>query len=140
MYCLTHLNKFVNLVVELFIMPLILVLFYFLLKFLSHPVVYNLLEKVWRGRFAGLRSKYRWKWTLLKLYSLLDIVLFPFVFTFLFVTHSINVWRRKSKGLYADPGNFGHDSIWSCNSVSGTRPEFIPDRDFLISSSLGPFF
>ncbi|KAL9984603.1 hypothetical protein ACROYT_G006916 [Oculina patagonica] len=68
-------------------------------KFLSHPVVYNLLEKVWRGRFAGLRSKYRWKWTLLKLYSLLDIILFPFMFVFLFGIHSINVWRRKSKDL-----------------------------------------
>lgn len=130
-------------VVELFIMPLILVLFvYFLLKFLSHPVVYNLLEKVWRGRFAGLRSKYRWKWTLLKLYSLLDIILFPFVFAFLFVIHSINAWRRKSKGLYESPTprNFGHDSIWPCNSVSRARPECKPDadRDYFVSLSLGP--
>lgn len=68
-------------------------------KFLSHPVVYNLLEKVWRGRFAGLRSRYIWKWRLLKLYSLLDIILFPFVFAILFFTHSINTWRRKSKAI-----------------------------------------
>ena len=70
----------------------------FFIKFLSHPVVYNLLEKVWRGRFAGLRLRSKWKWRLLKLYSLLDIVLFPFMFAILFFTHSINTWRRRSKG------------------------------------------
>lgn len=67
-------------------------------KFLSHPVVYNLLDKIWRGRFVGLKSNF-WKWTLLRFYCLLDVFLFPFVFVVLFAIHSINIWRRKRREL-----------------------------------------
>ncbi|XP_044173143.1 uncharacterized protein LOC114958471 [Acropora millepora] len=67
-------------------------------KFLSHPVVFNLLDKTWRGRFVGLKSNF-WKWSLLRIYCLLDVFLFPFVFTVLFAIHSVNKWRLKTKEL-----------------------------------------
>ncbi|XP_015764478.1 PREDICTED: uncharacterized protein LOC107343426 [Acropora digitifera] len=65
-------------------------------KFLSHPVVFNLLDKTWRGRFVGLKSNF-WKWSILRIYCLLDVFLFPFVFIVLFAIHSVNKWRSKTK-------------------------------------------
>ncbi|XP_068711730.1 short transient receptor potential channel 2-like [Montipora foliosa] len=67
-------------------------------KFLSHPVIYKLLDKIWKGRFDDLEPSV-WKWTLLKFYCLLDVFLFPLVFIVLFAIRSINIWRRKRRGI-----------------------------------------
>ncbi|RMX45042.1 hypothetical protein pdam_00011498 [Pocillopora damicornis] len=58
-------------------------------KFLSHPVVYNLLITKWYGSFFEMRKNSWW--------SLFDIVLFPFLFAIFFVVHLIKQGLRKGR-------------------------------------------
>ena len=86
----------------------------FLFQFLSHPVVYNLLEKRWRGRFAALKSNHL-KWALIRLWCLVDLFIFPFLFVILFIVHSFKNWRRKYKGVSC---SFGDSTLLAANLES----------------------
>ncbi|KAL9984405.1 hypothetical protein ACROYT_G006693 [Oculina patagonica] len=69
-------------------------------KFLSHPVVYNLLNSRWYRSFTSVRkepwtSPSRWGYFFLNLWPVLDIFLFPFLFACFFVFHLIKqLWRK----------------------------------------------
>lgn len=72
-------------------------------KFLSHPVIYNLLNSRWYRSFASVRrepwtSPSRWGYFFLNLLPVLDVFLFPVVFACFFTVHLIKRLRRKTRG------------------------------------------
>ncbi|RMX45056.1 hypothetical protein pdam_00011500 [Pocillopora damicornis] len=70
-------------------------------KFISHPVVYDLLNTTWYRSFFSTRKKSwrspgRWGYFFLNLWTVFDFVLFPFLFAIFFVVHLIKrVLRRR---------------------------------------------
>ncbi|XP_078372504.1 uncharacterized protein LOC144656151 isoform X2 [Oculina patagonica] len=70
-------------------------------KFFAHPVMYNLMNNKWWGTFGRMkRSSWldlRWKWFLLNLWCLLDIVLFPVLFAVFYIKHRVNKRRRLNR-------------------------------------------
>ncbi|XP_020896426.1 uncharacterized protein LOC110235314 [Exaiptasia diaphana] len=75
-------------------------------KFVSHPVVYNLLMRQWAGMFYHLRysslTSLNWfKWFLLNLWTVFDLVLFPLTFAILYVIHRIKriMKHRQDHGV-----------------------------------------
>ncbi|XP_058950960.2 uncharacterized protein [Pocillopora verrucosa] len=71
-------------------------------KFISHPVVYNLLNTTWYRSFSSTRkiswrSPGRWGYFFLNLWTVFDIVLFPFLFAIFFVVHLIKQVLRKRR-------------------------------------------
>ena len=74
-----------------------------LLQFFAHPVVQNLMKKKWFGTFGKMkRSSWLevgwWTWIFLNIWCLFDIILFPFLFTLLYIKHRINRVVHRSKG------------------------------------------
>ncbi|KAL9984516.1 hypothetical protein ACROYT_G006819 [Oculina patagonica] len=76
-------------------------------KFFTHPVIDNLKNYKWYGELGEMwtpsyLSIRRWKWMFLDLWCLFDLVLFPFVFTVLYLIHlarakwNINGERRQN--------------------------------------------
>ena len=73
---------------------------------LSHQVIFNLLQLRWYGTFITLRQgKWihvdYWKWIFSNMWSVIDIILFPLIFTILYIIRVISgAWRkRKGNGL-----------------------------------------
>lgn len=72
-------------------------------QFFAHPVMYNLMKKKWFGSF-GKMKKYSWlelgwwKWIVLNIWCLFDIVLFPFLFTTFSIKDYITKATRRRKG------------------------------------------
>ncbi|XP_028517639.1 uncharacterized protein LOC114575971 [Exaiptasia diaphana] len=68
-------------------------------KIASHPVVYNLLMRRWTRAFYQLRYSSstldRFKWYLLNIWTLFDLVLFPLVFALAYVVHKIKGIARN---------------------------------------------
>ena len=73
-------------------------LLFLLFQFISHPVVYNLLDKRWIGQFYAWKSFF-WIWILLWLWCFLDVILFPFILAIFFVRDKAKLWIRKYQGL-----------------------------------------
>ena len=72
-------------------------------QFLSHPVVYNLLNSRWYRSFASVRKEpwtnpSRWGYFFLNLWPVLDVFLFPVVFACFFIVHFIKRLWRKTRG------------------------------------------
>ncbi|KAL9984404.1 hypothetical protein ACROYT_G006692 [Oculina patagonica] len=70
-------------------------------KFISHPVIYNLLESKWYGFFTSMRkgswtSSSYWKYLFLNFWSVFDYILFPFLLAFFFIIRQIKVRTRKA--------------------------------------------
>ncbi|XP_022789486.1 uncharacterized protein LOC111329139 isoform X2 [Stylophora pistillata] len=73
-------------------------------KFISHPVVYNLVKSRWyRTFFSARRESWlkprRWGYFLLNLWTVFDIVFFPFLFAIFFVMHLIKHVLRKRREI-----------------------------------------
>ncbi|XP_066021550.1 uncharacterized protein [Pocillopora verrucosa] len=71
-------------------------------KFISHPVVYNLLNSRWYQSFFHVRKEswrtpQRWGYFFLNLWTVFDIVFFPFLFAIFFVVHSIKQALRRKR-------------------------------------------
>ncbi|XP_066021554.1 uncharacterized protein [Pocillopora verrucosa] len=73
-------------------------------KFISHPVVYNLLNSRWYQSFFHVRKEswprrtpQRWGYFFLNLWTVFDIVFFPFLFAIFFVVHSIKQTLRRKR-------------------------------------------
>ncbi|CAH3162466.1 unnamed protein product, partial [Pocillopora meandrina] len=70
-------------------------------KFICHPVVYNLLNSRWYRSFFHVRKESwwtpkRWGYFFLNLWTVFDIVFFPFLFAIFFVVHLVKrALRRK---------------------------------------------
>ena len=88
--------------------------FHPLLQFISHPVVYNLLDKRWIGLFYPWKS-YFWKWTLLWLWCLMEMIFFPFMFAILFVRDKTRLWMKKYQGMKG--GNDFWLQSWSFRKI-----------------------
>ena len=78
--------------------------FFTFFQFVSHPVVYNLLNSRWYRSFNAVRkqpwtSLRRWGYMLLSFWTVIDIVVFPFLFAFFYILHFIYLWLRKLRGL-----------------------------------------
>lgn len=75
-------------------------------QFFTHPVIDNLKNYKWYGELGEMwtpsyLSIRRWKWMFLDLWCLFDLVLFPFVFTVLYLIHLARAkWNNNG-------GNFG---------------------------------
>ena len=81
----------------------VLLLLFCRFQFLSHPVVYNLLNSRWYRSFASVRkepwtSPSRWGYFFLNLWPVLDVFLFPVVFACFFIVHFIKRLWRKTRG------------------------------------------
>ncbi|CAH3122215.1 unnamed protein product [Pocillopora meandrina] len=71
-------------------------------KFISHPVVYNLLNSRWYQSFFHVRKEswrkpQRWGYFFLNLWTVFDIVFFPFLFAIFFVVHLIKQALRRKR-------------------------------------------
>ncbi|KAL9984536.1 hypothetical protein ACROYT_G006841 [Oculina patagonica] len=64
------------------------------MKFISHPVVYNLLDKRWIGQFYAWKSHY-WSWAFMWFWCFLEVILFPFIFAIFYVRDKARIWIRK---------------------------------------------
>ncbi|CAH3032231.1 unnamed protein product, partial [Porites lobata] len=74
-------------------------------KFFAHPVMYNLMKKKWFGSFGKMKKSSWlelgwWKWIVLNIWCLFDIVLFPFLFTTFSIKDYITKATRRSKEMY----------------------------------------
>ncbi|XP_022789480.1 uncharacterized protein LOC111329136 [Stylophora pistillata] len=72
-------------------------------KFISHPVVYDLLNYRWYRSFYSERKKSwqeprRWGYLFLNLWTVFDIIFFPFLFAVFFVVHFLKKVSRKRRG------------------------------------------
>ncbi|KAK3735959.1 hypothetical protein QZH41_018383 [Actinostola sp. cb2023] len=73
-------------------------------KFVSHPVVYNLLKGRWIGRYHNLKysswmESQRYKWLLLNVWAVVDTILFPVAFTLLYFVHLLIGWAKKRQEI-----------------------------------------
>ncbi|CAH3165027.1 unnamed protein product, partial [Porites evermanni] len=73
-------------------------------KFFAHPVMYNLMKKKWFGSFRKMKKSSWlelgwWKWIVLNIWCLFDIVLFPFLFTTFSIKDYITKATRRSKEM-----------------------------------------
>ncbi|XP_066021565.1 uncharacterized protein [Pocillopora verrucosa] len=71
-------------------------------KFICHPVVYNLLNSRWYRSFFQVRKESwrtpkRWGYFFLNLWTVFDIVFFPFLFAIFFVVHLVKQALRRKR-------------------------------------------
>ncbi|XP_068736972.1 uncharacterized protein [Montipora capricornis] len=70
-------------------------------KILAHPVLHGLMNNKWFGEFRTLKrsswlSIQYWKWCLLNIWCVFDVLLFPVLFVLFYIIHICrDKWRKK---------------------------------------------
>ncbi|XP_068706213.1 uncharacterized protein [Montipora foliosa] len=70
-------------------------------KILAHPVIHGLMNNKWFGEFRTLKrsswlSIQYWKWCLLNIWCVFDVLLFPVLFVLFYIIHICrDKWRKK---------------------------------------------
>ena len=73
-------------------------------QFFTHPVIFNLMNDKWLGKF-GRMERCSWLslqgllWILLHIWCLFDLVMFPFLFAVFYVKHCRNKNKLEDKGM-----------------------------------------
>ena len=80
------------------------IIFSLLSQFFAHPVIFNLMNDKWLGKFGSMKrcswlSLQGWLWILLHIWCLLDLVMFPFLFALFYIKHRRNKDKLSDKGM-----------------------------------------
>jgi len=81
----------------------IVIIFSLISQFLAHPVIFNLMNDKWLGKFGRMKrcswlSLQHWLWIFLHIWCLFDLVMFPFLFAVFYIKHRRNKNKLKEKG------------------------------------------